>query len=74
MEGELSEWKKVINVYSRPGFDIHQFVFLVAISSPLLKHLDTAGMLTSMISDESGLGKTTLCMACNSVWGHPKSS
>ena len=72
MEGELSEWKKVINVYNRPGFDIHQFVFLVAISSPLLKHLDTAGMLTSMISDESGLGKTTLCMACNSVWGHPE--
>ena len=72
MEGELAEWKKVIDVYERPGFDIHQFVFLVALSSPLLKHLDTAGMLTSMVSDESGLGKTTLCMACNSVWGHPE--
>ncbi len=72
VEGQLSEWRKVIDVYKRPGFDIHQFVFFVALSSPLLKHLNTAGMLTTMISDESGLGKTTLCMACNSVWGHPE--
>jgi hypothetical protein len=72
MEGEMSEWRKVIDVYNAPGFDVHQFVFYMAISSPLLRSMGHPGMLTTLISDESGIGKTTLSMVCNSVWGHPR--
>lgn len=72
MAGEMSQWRKVIDIYDQPGFDVHKFVFFLAISSPLLKHIDQVGMLTTLISDESGIGKTTLGMVCNSVWGHPK--
>lgn len=72
MEGDIKEWRKVIDIYKLPGFDIHQFIFFTALSSPFLKHIEVEGMMTSMISDESGIGKTTLCMACNSIWGHPK--
>lgn len=72
MEGEMSQWRKVVDIYDQPGFDIHKFVFFLALSSPLLKSIDQVGMLTTLISDESGIGKTTLGMVCNSVWGHPK--
>lgn len=72
MEGEMSEWRKVVDVYNAPGFDVHQFIFYMALSSPLLRALGHPGMLTTLISDESGIGKTTLSMVCNSVWGHPR--
>lgn len=72
MEGEMSQWRKVIDIYDQPGFDIHKFVFFLSLSSPLLRSIDQVGMLTTLISDESGIGKTTLGMVCNSVWGHPK--
>jgi hypothetical protein len=72
MEGEMSEWRKVVDVYNAPGFEVHQFIFYLALSSPLLKAMGHPGMLTTLISDESGIGKTTLGMVCNSVWGHPR--
>ena len=72
MEGEMSEWRKVVDIYNAPGFEVHQFIFYMALSSPLLKAMNHPGMLTTLISDESGIGKTTLGMLCNSVWGHPR--
>jgi hypothetical protein len=72
MEGEMSEWRKVVDIYNAPGFEVHQFIFYLALSSPLLKAMTHPGMLTTLISDESGIGKTTLGMLCNSVWGHPR--
>lgn len=72
MEGNMENWRKVLDLYKAPGFEIHQFVFFLALSSPLLKAMDQPGMLTTLISDESGVGKTTLGMVCNSVWGHPR--
>jgi hypothetical protein len=72
MEGSMAEWRKVVDIYNAPGFDVHQFIFFMALSSPLLKAMNHPGMLTTLISDESGIGKTTLGMVCNSVWGHPR--
>jgi hypothetical protein len=72
MEGEMTEWRKVVDIYNAPGFEVHQFIFYLALSSPLLKAMNHPGMLTTLISDESGIGKTTLGMLCNSVWGHPR--
>ena len=72
MEGDMTQWRKVIDIYNAPGFDVHQFIFYMALSSPLLKAMGHPGMLTTLISDESGIGKTTLGMVCNSVWGHPR--
>lgn len=72
MEGDMAQWRKVVDVYNAPGFEVHQFIFYMALSSPLLNAMGQPGMLTSLISDESGIGKTTLGMLCNSVWGHPR--
>lgn len=72
MEGDMTQWRKLTDVYDAPGFDIHKFIFFLSISSPLLEPIDQIGMMTTLISDESGIGKTTLGMVCNSVWGHPR--
>lgn len=71
MEGSMTQWRKLIDIYNAPGFEIHQFIFFLSLSSPVFKFIHQPGMLTAMISDESGVGKTTLSKVCNSVWGHP---
>lgn len=72
MEGDLSTWRKIVDLYDRPTYELHQFVFFFMLSSPLLKQINQPGMMVSLISDESGLGKSTLGKLCNSVWGHPE--
>ena len=72
MEGDMASWRKVVDVYNTKGFEVNQFVFFMALSSPLMRAIKQPGMLTTLISDESGVGKTTLGMVCNSVWGHPR--
>lgn len=71
MEGTLTEWRRVLDLYNAPGFEVHQFIFFLAMSSPMFKFINLPGMMTAMISDESGIGKTTLSKVCNSAWGHP---
>lgn len=71
MSGTLSEWRDIIDVYKQPGFELHQFLYFFMTSSPLLKFIDQPGMMASMISDESGIGKSTLGQVCNSLWGNP---
>ena len=72
VEGDLAEWRKVLDVYKAPGFEIHQFMFFLALSSPFLFKVDQTGVLSNLISDESGVGKTTLSRLLNSIWGHPQ--
>jgi len=71
MSGSLAEWRDVMDVYKQPGFELHQFLYFFMTSSPLLKFMDQPGMMASMISDESGIGKSTLGQVCNSLWGQP---
>lgn len=71
MSGTVSEWREIVDVYKQPGFELHQFLYFFMTSSPLLKFIDQPGMMASMISDESGIGKSTLGQVCNSLWGHP---
>lgn len=71
IEGSIAEWRKIVDFYKAPGFEPHQFIILAMMSSPLVRFSSNFGMLISMNSDESGLGKTALQRVCNSIWGHP---
>ena len=71
VSGTLDKWKEMVEVYNRPGFEAFQFGLLLGCASPLLAPLQQTGMIVSYFSDESGLGKTTLQCAINSIWGHP---
>jgi len=70
--GSLEEWKSVINVYDREGFEPHAFGFFTAFGAPLMKHLNLKGAIINMINNESGTGKTTAIKAMHSVFGHPE--
>jgi len=70
--GSLEEWKSVINVYDKPGFEPMAFGFFTAFGAPLLKHLNLKGALINMINNQSGTGKTTAIKAMHSVYGHPE--
>lgn len=69
--GTLEEWKKVVNVYDREGFEPHAFGFFTAFGSPLLVHLKLKGAVINLINNKSGTGKTTIAQLMHSVYGHP---
>jgi hypothetical protein len=70
--GSLEEWKSVVNVYDKPGFEPHAFGFFTAFGAPLMKHLNLKGAIINMVNNESGTGKTTTIKAMHSVYGHPE--
>lgn len=70
-KGSLEGWKKVINLYGRPGLEDHAFAMLTAFGAPLMSFLGYAGGLINVMHPRSGTGKTTILRACMSVYGHP---
>jgi uncharacterized protein (DUF927 family) len=70
-KGSLEEWKKVMDLYGRPGMEPHAFAAATAFGAPLLKFLGQTGGIINVIHPTSGTGKTTILRMCNSVWGHP---
>lgn len=69
--GTFEEWKKVISVYERPGFEPHAFGFFTAFGAPLMKFMNQAGAIVNMVNNASGTGKTTSIKCMHSVYGHP---
>ena len=70
--GTLEEWKKVIKVYERPGFEPQVFAFFTAFGAPLIKFMHQAGAIINMMNSASGTGKTTSLKCMHSVYGHPE--
>jgi hypothetical protein len=70
--GTFEEWKKVINVYDRAGFEPHAFGFFTAFGAPLMKFMNQAGAIINMVNNASGTGKTTSIKCMHSVYGHPE--
>jgi hypothetical protein len=70
--GSMEEWKKHMEFYNRPGFELHQYIVGTAFGSVLmqLSPIKCAGL--HIYSKESGVGKTTAMMAAASVWGNPE--
>ena len=72
-KGELSVWTQVINAtYARPGNEERCFAFFGSFGAPLYKFFNANSMIEHLTNSASGVGKTTIQMAINSVWGHPK--
>lgn len=72
--GTLAEWRAAANFYARKGQEAKAFSLFVAMGSPLMAMLDSPtvrGAIINLISSESGTGKTTAQLMCNSLWGKP---
>lgn len=67
--GSFDEWKKVMEVLGRPGWEYHQLVALAAFGAPLMHLQAENGILINMWASSSGTGKTTVQHFINSVYG-----
>ena len=70
-KGSLEAWKKYVDIYSRRGCEPQAFAFLAYAAAPLLTFTNLSGLILSM-QGQSGIGKTTVMLAGNSIWGHPE--
>lgn len=68
--GTLEGWRKVIDVYGRPGYEPYAFGHLVGYASILFRFTGYAGAMVNMVGD-SGSGKSTVLHTINSIFGHP---
>lgn len=68
-EGTYEDWRKVIDLYTEP---VHQFCVLAGYGSPLMPFLTrTKGILLHITSSKGGVGKSTVQLAINSIYGNP---
>ena len=68
-QGSYEEWKSVMRVLGRPGWEKHQIAALAAFGAPLMKLSGERGLTINLISDGSGTGKTLAQHFINSVYG-----
>jgi energy-coupling factor transporter ATP-binding protein EcfA2 len=69
-KGTMEEWRAIIDVYARPGYEPYAFGHLVGYGSLLLRFTDYEGAIVSMVG-KSGSGKSTILKTINSIFGHP---
>lgn len=70
-KGTLEAWKETIEFYSRPGFEVHQYMMGISFGAVLAEFTPINGSIFHLYHKESGLGKTTAMFAGASVWGDP---
>lgn len=70
--GDLAVWRKTVNYYNNPGYEIYAFILFLGFGSPLLRFTGVEGGVVNIFHEESGLGKSAAQMTANSIWGHPK--
>lgn len=72
LSGSLEEWKKVPDFYKRNKLVWAQFGLCLSFGAPLMNFApgNAHNGLVHFWSPESGIGKTALQIAINSVWGN----
>jgi hypothetical protein len=69
--GTLEEWRKVVNFYDTPGLEPLAFAVFLSFGAPLMYLTQYRGGIYNLMSNQSGVGKSTALMVANSIWGHP---
>lgn len=70
-EGTLDGWKSVINTYNNPGNEMRGLALFMGFGTPLYKFLNVGSAILHLTNPASGVGKSTIQMCVNSIWGHP---
>jgi hypothetical protein len=69
-EGSLEKWKELAEVWNKPEYVLHQFMFCTGFGS-LLMELTAHNGGTFHFTGESGKGKSTGLYLAASLWGDP---
>ncbi len=75
--GSLEAWSAAANRLFTPGSEAHSFILLASFAAPLMKFCvdeGNGGSILSIVSEESGHGKTPMAAAAASVWGKLEST
>jgi len=70
-KGTIAEWKKVANIYASPGNEVRAFTLFAGFGSALYKFTKLNGSIIHLTNNGSGVGKTTIQLMVNSIWGRP---
>lgn len=69
--GEFHKWKEVINFYRNDDMEAYAFALFLSFGAPLMQFTTLRGGVYNLVSEQSGIGKSSALLAANSVWGHP---
>jgi len=70
-KGTAAEWKKVANIYAAAGNEVRAFTLFAGFGSALFKFTKLNGAIIHLTNNGSGVGKTTIQLMVNSIWGRP---
>ena len=54
-----------------PGNEVRAFALFLSLGAPMFKFFSLGGAILHLTNASSGVGKSTIQMVANSVWGHP---
>lgn len=69
--GDFHRWRDVINFYANEGMEPYAFALFLSFGAPLMQFTSLRGGVYNLMSEESGIGKSSALLAANSIWGHP---
>jgi len=69
--GDFHKWKEVINFYANEDMDAYAFALFLSFGAPLMQFTSLRGGVYNLVSEHSGIGKSSALLAANSIWGHP---
>jgi hypothetical protein len=69
--GDFHKWKEVINFYANEDMEAYAFALFLSFGAPLMQFTSLRGGLYNLVSEHSGIGKSSALLAANSIWGHP---
>jgi hypothetical protein len=69
--GELDPWMNAARLITSQGRPALDAILASAFAAPLVRFTGQAGLLMSVFSEGSGIGKTTAMKVAQAVWGDP---
>jgi len=69
--GDFHKWKEVINFYANDDMEAYAFAMFLSFGAPLMQFTNLRGGVYNLVSEHSGIGKSSALLAANSIWGHP---
>lgn len=69
--GDFHKWKEVVNFYANEDMEAYAFALFLSFGAPLMSFTSIRGGVYNLVSEQSGIGKSSALLAANSVWGHP---
>jgi len=69
--GSFEEWKKAVSLFTQDSREEVHAMMACSFASPLMRFAEVNAFTTVFTSQMSGVGKSTILAAAQSVWAHP---